>query len=96
MSGGSSILVTLKNKMQCLRNELEEHKDKLDEKSVELESERAKGREVSSRRWRCGLPAGGSACLIGPRFIPCYFNNAVVMQFQTVEITMNITTLAMG
>ena len=46
--GGSNVLMSLKNKMQNLRDELEKYKDMFDEKCQELEEEKAKSQEVSS------------------------------------------------
>ena len=41
MSVGSSVLTSLKNKMQSLRDELDKTRDLLDEKDRELEQEKA-------------------------------------------------------
>ena len=45
--GGSNVLMSLKNKMQNLRDELEKYKDMYDEKCQELDEEKSKGNEVS-------------------------------------------------
>ena len=47
-AGGSNVLMSLKNKMQNLRDELEKYKDMYDEKCQELDEEKAKSQEVSS------------------------------------------------
>ena len=46
MQGGASVLVQLKNKMQQLRDDLEDYKDKLEGKEHELQQEKDKRAEV--------------------------------------------------
>jgi len=48
-ASGSGVLVTLKQKMQYMRDELEKYKDLYEEKCEEVESERSRRNEVQCR-----------------------------------------------
>ena len=75
-AGGSNVLMSLKNKMQNLRDELEKYKDMFDEKCQELEEEKAKSQEVSSLKFS---------------FLPVFFRDtrAIAILPNTVPISVH-------